>query len=108
MRDSRPGWIASMLAVVLLAAAQCSPTVPAWLIGSWGCNHMGMVVSDAAAVIEYDCAHGEITERLRPDRDGDFTAVGVHIREHGGPVREGEPLDSHPARYTGRVRGSTM
>ena len=29
-------------------------------------------------------------------------------REHGGPVRDGEVADVHPAEYTGEVRGNRM
>ena len=91
-----------------LAAAQCTGTLPATLDGEWGGQHIGMVVTPTGAQIEYDCAHGRIDGALRLDDDGEFVATGVHVQEHGGPVREGEQVVERPARYRGRVRGSRM
>ena len=90
------------------AAGSCgsSPTGPVPL-GGWGGQHIGLVVTDSGAKIEYDCAHGTIDQAL-VTADGVFTALGTHYREHGGPVREGEPTDSHPARYDGRTDGKSM
>jgi hypothetical protein len=64
-------------------------------------------VNSSGATIEYDCASGTIDEALVA-ADGNFTAIGTHIRGHGGPVREGEIADKHPARYDGRTDGKTM
>jgi hypothetical protein len=94
--------------LLLLAAVQCTSTGPETLTGDWGGQHVGMVVTSAGAELEYDCAHGRITEPLRPDREGEFRAAGVHVREHGGPVREGEQVVELPARYFGRIRGERM
>ena len=93
---------------VLLALAGCTSTVPESLVGPWGGQHIGLIVGAAGAEIEYDCAHGRITEPLLPDSDGDFVALGEHVNEHGGPIHEDEVPDRHPARYIGRVRGSGM
>jgi hypothetical protein len=43
-----------------------------------------------------------------PSPDGKFDAAGSFIREHGGPVREGETLPSFPGRYVGVVAGGRM
>jgi len=93
---------------LLAALAGCLTTVPESLEGPWGGPHIGLVVGATGAEIEYDCAHGRITEPLRPDSDGDFVALGEHVNEHGGPIHEDEVPDRHPARYVGRVRGSGM
>ena len=45
---------------------------------------------------------------LTVDATGAFTAVGTFVREHGGPIRDGELLDVHPAIYSGTVTGTTM
>src|ERR1035437_9059282 len=42
----------------------------------------------------YDCAHGGLTAPVRPDGAGHFDVVGVHVPEHGGPVRIGEVPDT--------------
>lgn len=100
--------IPALVLTLLGATATCgsSPTGPV-AHGGWGGQHVGMVVSDAGATIEYDCARGTIDQALLA-ADGMFTAIGTHIREHGGPVREGEIADKHPARYDGRTDGKTM
>ncbi|RMD92672.1 MAG: hypothetical protein D6813_05535 [Calditrichaeota bacterium] len=74
----------------------------------WGGPHIELHVLGDSASVEYDCAHGTIQEPLRPDRRGQFSAQGIHVLEHGGPVREGEPLDKHPAKYKGWTDGQTM
>jgi hypothetical protein len=76
--------------------------------GRWGGQHVALDVADAGGRIEYDCAHGTLDEPLELDRRGRFDVAGTHVRERGGPQREGEVLPSHPARYSGRVEGRTM
>jgi hypothetical protein len=78
------------------------------LTGRWGGDHVLLILTPAGGEVEYDCAHGGISEPLRPDRDGRIAAEGVHVREHGGPMREGERPDSVPARYLARVQGDRL
>lgn len=75
--------------------------------GLWGGQHIRIEVGDAGAEIDYDCAHGRITEKIVPDRNGKFTVKGVHAREHPGPVREGEQ-NEQAASYRGSIDGDTM
>lgn len=77
------------------------------LRGTWGGEHIAMEVTDAGAAIEYDCAHGRITERIAPDAEGKFEAKGIHKRERGGPTRQGED-EGQPANYRGSVKDETM
>ncbi|MGZ5483123.1 MAG: hypothetical protein ACXWID_14195 [Pyrinomonadaceae bacterium] len=77
------------------------------LRGTWGGEHIAMEVTDAGATIEYDCAHGRITERIAPDSQGKFEAKGAHTRERGGPTRQGED-EGQPAIYRGSVKDETM
>lgn len=83
-------------------------TTAAEVSGIWGGMHIGLVVADTGATAEYDCAHGRITETIRPNSNGRFDARGVHFREHGGPVREGEIENPLPAIYTGHIGGDRM
>lgn len=78
------------------------------LAGQWGAVHAALTVSDSLAVIEYDCAHGGFALPIHPDRAGRFEVTGVHVREHGGPVRSDEVPDSISARYIGQLFGSRM
>lgn len=92
-----------------LIAGTCDVNVTApEMVGEWGGEHVMLTVSLTEGVLEYDCAHGSIDGRINPDLDGNFELAGVHVLEHGGPVREGEPPDEHPARYTGWTNGTRM
>jgi hypothetical protein len=100
--------------IVVLLLAACAPATTsdnrpgAAVTGPWGGDHVRLELTPAGGAVEYDCAHGGLTEPVRPGPRGDFEARGVHIREHGGPVREGERLDSVPARFVGRIAGDQM
>jgi hypothetical protein len=85
-----------------------SPNGGAPVIGAWGATHAALTLTDTGGSIEYDCAHGALRSPVRPDAGGRFAIDGVHVREHGGPVRIGEVPDSLPARYVGRVSGNRM
>jgi len=77
-------------------------------MGTWGGTSIRLEVTSQGATIEYDCAHGTIDEPLVTDRDGRFTLNGTHVREHGGPIRQDETPDRHPARYRGQVNGDSL
>jgi len=76
--------------------------------GTWGGAHVALDVTDAGATVEYDCAHGEIAERLKLDAAGRFQAQGTHSPEHGGPVRDGETPVRRKASYAGTIKGRQM
>jgi hypothetical protein len=95
--------------LALLAASCRDAAVPELLPpGTWGGEHVGLVVSETEARIEFDCAHGLVDGRWPLDREGGFHVSGHFVREHGGPVREGEAEDVQPAEYTGRVDGHNL
>lgn len=103
-------FFAAPLVVALLGlsgSCQRQATLPG-VTGEWGGVHIGLIASDSGAVIEYDCAHGSIAEAIRVDGEGRFEALGEHVREHGGPIREGETVHRFPARYSGRVAGKRL
>lgn len=76
--------------------------------GTWGGEHMGMVVADTGASIEYDCASGRITQPLTLGPGGDFSWTGLFFPGHPGPVRVGDEPAPHAAVYSGRVSGDEM
>jgi hypothetical protein len=84
------------------------PSGGAPVLGTWGALHAALTLTDTGGSIEYDCAHGGLRSPVQPDAVGRFAVDGVHVREHGGPVRIGEVPDSLPARYLGRVSGDRM
>lgn len=75
--------------------------------GTWGGNHIAMEVTEEGAQIEYDCAHGTISEPLRIDSQGKFSAKGTHVRERGGPQRLGDEEKGEPVIYSGTTDGKT-
>src|SRR2546423_54443 len=75
--------------------------------GAWGGNHVHLSVSAGGGTIEFDCAHGEISEALKLDAEGRFNVAGTFTRE-GGPIRLDKPRAAQAVRYVGRVEGQTM
>lgn len=105
---ANPLRIAIVVAAALSAGACAEPAAGPLGAGQWGGEHIGLVVSSSGASLEYDCAHGTIDVPIEIQDGGEFLAAGTHTFEHGGPVRDGEAPDTHPAEYRGRVSGSTM
>jgi hypothetical protein len=89
-------------------AVHPSPAAGALSSGHWGGDHAGLVIGLTGASVEYDCAHGTIDVPFALGASGEFDLRGTHDREHGGPVREDEVPDRHPARYQGTVKGESM
>lgn len=75
--------------------------------GTWGGQHIQIVVANGSATIEYDCANGKISGPLKLNSRGRFDLRGTHMAEHGGPVRE-ESEQGQPAHYTGWIDGKKM
>ena len=96
--------------LVASALAACSAAHSPALIppGTWGGNHVSLTVTAVGAAIEFDCAHGTVDEPPLLDAGGEFRLDGVYVREHGGPVYDGEPEDRHVASYFGRLEDSSL
>jgi hypothetical protein len=75
--------------------------------GTWGGDHISMEVTDEGAQVEFDCAHGTVSEPLRVDSQGKFRATGTHTRERGGPQRVGGEDEGVPVIYSGTTDGKT-
>ena len=94
------------MCLLVVAAWSCrgSPSAPSPPpSGTWGGDHIALTIGDASSHLELDCAHADIGEAFSLTRAREFNLNGVFVREHGGPVREDEPLDAHPAAFTGLV-----
>jgi hypothetical protein len=76
--------------------------------GPWGAVGIALEVTDSGGKLDYDCAHGTISEPLVLDSEGRFDVKGLHFPERPGPAREGESSRGQPVRYIGRVMGDTM
>lgn len=73
--------------------------------GAWNGPNLSLTLDDRGGTAEYDCAHGGLSAPVIVDATGAFKVVGVHVREHGGPIRVDEVPDSLAATYIGRWTG---
>jgi hypothetical protein len=92
--------IGTALAVACGSSGPMPDAVPS---GAWGGRHLALEVTESGATVELDCAHGTIGSALRLDAEGRLSVEGVYVQDHGGPDREAEPEDAHPAVYSGRL-----
>ena len=75
--------------------------------GIWGGDQISVEVTEDGAKVEHACAHGTISEPLRVDGQGKFSAKGTHFRERGGPQRAGDEDKGEPVIYSGTTDGKT-
>ena len=85
----------------------CDPTglkPPKDLAGMWGGENAALIADDTSAHVHIGCTYGNIHNRITLDAGGRFDMAGEqNITAH--------PVDLgilHPARFSGRVIGSTM
>jgi hypothetical protein len=113
------GVLAKLFLIAAMATAPHSVWLPAAAMppgkqakavatGTWGGEHIILEVSEKGAEVEFDCAHGQVSQPMALNQKGDFDVPGTFSPEHGGPVLRDEPVTSNPARYSGHVRGDTM
>lgn len=76
--------------------------------GSWGGDHISLKVAGDSAQLEFDCAHATIVQQIKLDAGNKFDARGEYVRERGGPLRDGEKPETHPALFFGEVSGDKM
>lgn len=75
--------------------------------GIWGGDQISVEVTEDGARVEHACAHGTISEPLRVDSHGKFSAKGTHVQERGGPQRAGDEDKGTPVTYSGTTDGKT-
>jgi hypothetical protein len=97
---------AALLALLAVGCKSVSPSPLA--MGPWGGDHIAMTITESSVHVELDCAHGDVPSPINIDTRGQFAVAGTFVREHGGPIRVDETLDSHPAMYTGSVSSNAM
>ena len=125
-RDTRSGshsraWLARALlpgaiAVSVLSMSGCpDAAVAPNPVGVWGGVHVRLEIVNittsgvpGGGSVEFDCAHGSINSPVTTDKSGRFSAAGVYIQEHGGPIRIGEQVIAYPAIYSGEINGAKM
>ena len=110
MPPSVPVILRGTVLTFLFSSCSGSPAQPTVnpFVGVWGGDHIVLTVTEMRSSLEFDCAHGDIPGALMANGAGAFMARGTFNREHGGPIREGEIPDTHPAWYAGTVSGTAM
>lgn len=76
--------------------------------GNWGATGVNFVVEETGVKIEYDCAAGEITQKVVLDEQGGFSADGVYTRRYPGALRVKFLPEPQPARYEGKISGDKL
>ena len=94
--------LTSILALVACSAATSTPLTD--IVGTWGGENAGMIVSGTEFHVHIGCTLGNAPGRLRPDAEGRFTATGTYNVD-AYPVDRGI---THPATFTGQITGRTM
>ena len=95
----------TFLVASLLAACTGARATTELPRGQWGGEHVSMAVTATGASLEFDCAHGTVDEAPLLGAQGQFNLRGAYVRGHGGPIRQDEPEDRHPAQYSGQLQG---
>ena len=109
----RRAFIIRSLGVAIAFSSGCagsvSPLNPSPVpLGTWGGDHVTMTILATGTHVELDCAHGDFSGALSIDSRNQFSVAGTFVREHGGPIREDQPPDTHPAVYAGSVQSNSM
>lgn len=76
--------------------------------GNWGATGVNLIVKANDAIIEYDCANGEITQKITLDEQGGFSVSGAYTRRSPGALRIKFLPKPQPARYEGKISGDKM
>ncbi|MEE9245674.1 MAG: hypothetical protein V3U63_05680 [Gemmatimonadota bacterium] len=97
------------LVIGLAGLAGCSGTIIGISTGeSFGGVGVLLLVREAGADLEFDCATGRIEEPMTFSAAGTFDVDGTFTPGTGGPVREDDPPIPEAARYMGVLRGDRL
>jgi hypothetical protein len=76
-------------------------------IGTWGGQHVHAEVTERGADFEFDCAQGNISQKITLDGSGHFEMSGKFSTQHPGPARDDES-SSRTVQYRGSVKDGEM
>jgi hypothetical protein len=101
----RPMRNLTFLSIAVLLACYNSSTPPITeVVGTWGGENAGLIVSDTSAHVHIGCTLGDAKGPIHPDAEGRFEATGTYNVD-------AYPIDRgilHPARFTGQIVGRSM
>src|SRR6266705_347488 len=96
------------LAIILLVGTVAAKASAQEDNATWGGKHIEMTVTASGAQIEFDCATGNIAEKVPLTSNSHFQLKGTLTREHGGPVRKNETSNVKKAIYSGKIENGTI
>jgi len=88
----------------LLACSAATSTRITDVLGTWGGDNAGLIVTDNDVHVHIGCTLGDAGGPIRTGTDGKFEATGTYNVD-AYPVNRGI---THPATFSGRVVGTTM
>ena len=92
----------SIFALLACSAATSTPITD--VVGTWGGDNAGMIVTGTDIHVHIGCTLGDAVGPIRPDANGRFEASGTYNVD-AYPVDRGI---THPATFSGRIIGQTM
>ena len=92
----------SVFAILACSAATSTPITD--VVGTWGGDNAGLIVSNTDVHVHIGCTLGDAVGPIRTDADGRFEATGTYNVD-AYPVDRGI---THPASFTGHIVGQTM
>src|ERR1700716_1475634 len=94
--------ILSIFAVLACSAA--TSTRIAEVVGTWGGDNAGLIVTNTDVHVHIGCTLGDAVGPIHPDANGRFEAAGTYNVD-AYPVSRGI---IHPAQFTGQITGQMM
>jgi hypothetical protein len=87
-----------------LACSTATSTRITEVVGTWGGDNAGLIVSGTDVHVHIGCTLGDALGPISPDANGRFEANGTYNVD-AYPVDRGI---IHPAQFTGQITGQTM
>jgi hypothetical protein len=94
--------LSCVLATLACSAATSTPIDE--VVGTWGGDNAGMIVTGADVHVHIGCTLGDAVGPIRPDANGRFEVPGTYNVD-AFPIDRGI---THPATFTGQIVGTTM
>ena len=91
-----------MFALLACSAATSTPITD--VVGTWGGDNAGMIITGTDVHVHIGCTVGDAVGPIRTDANGRFQATGTYNVD-AYPVNRGI---EHPARFSGQIVGQSM
>jgi hypothetical protein len=78
------------------------------IIGIWSGKHITLEISESNAIVDYDCAKGNIGKKISLDKNNSFSIIGEYTEENGGPVRANADSNAIKVVYIGHIVSKKM